>query len=261
MKLNQDLHMHTYLSSCCKDKENQTPSNILALAEEMGVETIGFTDHVWSNPDLAPSSWYRSQDEGQISKLREDLSKISTSVHVLVGCEADMTGPGEFGITPELVQKLDFVLLSCSHFHMTESVEQPKGDTPRDVAEHLLAFFISGVTSGLASSIAHPFLPIGHLERLDSIIGAISDSELLDAFGAASEHGVAIEITRHFLPSEKNNSFSIDTPVRLLSLAKQAGCKFTLGTDAHCPSAQRMLPKLAPLIKAVGVTEEDLLYI
>ena len=259
MRLNQDLHMHTTLSACCKDKVNQTPSKILALAEEMGVETIGFTDHVWSNPDLAPSAWYRPQDEGQIARLRAELAKLTTSVRVLVGCEADMTAPGKFGITREIAEGLDFVLLSCSHFHMKDSVAQPKDDTPRAMAEHLLQFFLSGVTSGLASAIAHPFLPIGHFNQLDSAIGAITDAEFQDAFGAAAEQGVAIEITTHFLPSGPGKNFSIETPIRLLSIAKQAGCKFTLGTDAHSPREQKRLPELAPLIEAVGVTEEDML--
>jgi HisJ family histidinol phosphate phosphatase len=261
MRLDHDLHMHTNLSACCRDKVNHTPENILSLADDMGLDTIGFSDHVWTNPALSPSPWYLPQDENQILELQKRLSKISTSVRVLVGCEADMIAPGKFGITREFAQGLDYVLLSCSHFHMTDFVQQPKDDTARAIAEHLLAFFASGVKSRLASAIAHPFLPIGRFDQLDNVIGSISDSELQDAFGSAAEHGVAIEITTHFLPSKKDRNFSIETPVRLLSVAKQAGCKFTLGTDAHCPYEQKRLPELAPLIKAIRVTEKDMLLI
>ena len=259
MKLNHDLHVHTYLSACCREKDKQRPAAILTLAEEMGVQTIGFADHVWVNPDLPPSDWYRPQDESQISKLRADLSAVSTGIRVLVGCEAETIAPGQFGITAEFAQQLDFVLLACSHFHMKNFIAQPESAAPRDLARHMLAFFRSGVSSGLATSIAHPLLPCGYLGEFDEAAAFISDAELLDAFGLAHTHGTAIEITTGFLPPDSPPTFSIETPIRFLSLAKQAGCTFTLGTDAHSPGDQRRLPELAALTKAVGVTEEDIL--
>jgi histidinol phosphatase-like PHP family hydrolase len=261
MNINHDLHVHTYLSSCCKEKERQTPGAILSLADEMGVRTIGFADHLWANPALSPSDWYRPQDESQISRLRADLATISTNICVLVGCEAETIAPGKFGITPQFAEKLEFVLLACSHFHMKGFVSQPEGSTPRDLADHMLKFFLSGVSSGFATSIAHPLLPFGYLDTFDAAVDTISDAELLDVFGVAYDHGVAIEITIGFIPCPPESSFSIDTPIRFLSIAKQAGCMFTFGTDAHSPAAQRRLPELTRLTKAVGITEEDMLPI
>ncbi len=258
MFIDHDLHVHTYLSSCCGDKVNQVPRSILALAVEMGISTIGFADHVWSNPLVPPSNWYRPQDETQIDRLRKDLSEISTPVRVLVGCEADMVAPGRFGITEEFAMKLDFVLLSCSHFHMKDFVEQPASNEPRDVACHLLSFFRSGVKSGLATSIAHPFVPCGHREY-DKIIAAISDHEFEDALGLAAENKVGLEITTGFIPSGEGCSFSLETPLRILSLARKAGCKFTFGSDAHEPAAQRKLPQLSCLVGALKLNTEDLI--
>jgi histidinol phosphatase-like PHP family hydrolase len=94
LHIDQDLHIHTYLSACCKDKDRQRPGAILELAEQMGVKTVGFADHIWVNPDLRPSKWYRPQDETQTARLRADLSSVATGVRVLVGCEAEMIGPG-----------------------------------------------------------------------------------------------------------------------------------------------------------------------
>ena len=85
----------------------------------------------------------------------------------------------------------------------------------------------------------------------------MSDGELSDVFGLAHDHAVAIEITRAFLPAAPHPQFSIETPIRFLSIAKQAGCTFTLGTDAHEPETQKRLPELAALTRAAGVTEED----
>lgn len=252
-----DLHVHTYLSACCHDKQRHTPANILALAERMGVHTVGFADHVWANPDIAPSSWYAPQNESQIDRLREDLAGVETQVRVLVGCEAETVAPGRFGITPQFAETLDHVVLSCSHFHMKGFVTRPADDGDRGFAEHMLAFFRSAAASGLATTIAHPFVPVAEHHRFDGVVAAMSDIELLDAFGLARDHGTAVELTTGYLPDK--GTFSIETPLRLMTLAKQAGCLFTLATDAHDPDGQRRLPELARLIDAVGLTDEDIL--
>jgi len=100
LPIDHDLHIHTYLSSCCGDKENCTPAKILARAEETGLRTIGFADHMWANPDVTPNDWYAAQGEEQIARLRADLAEVSTDVRVLVGCETETAATGKFGITP-----------------------------------------------------------------------------------------------------------------------------------------------------------------
>ncbi len=258
MQPRHDIHVHTHLSACCRAKDLHTPANILALAAEMGVGTIGFADHLWTNPEIEPSNWYRPQDASQISKLRAELEDVSTRVRVLVGCEAETVAPGRFGITRAFAESLDFVLLSCSHFHMSGFVAQPAGPSPRELADHILAFFRSGVSSGLPTSIAHPFVPCGRLEQFDAAIAAMSDGELRDVFGLAHDRRVAIEITTAFIPDAAKKPFSIETPIRILSSARQAGCMFTLGSDAHSPAEQRRLPELGALTEAAGITEADL---
>ena len=259
MNIDHDLHIHTYLSSCCLQKDRQRPSAILDLAGQMGVNTVGFADHIWANPNLPPSDWYRPQDANQTARLRADLSSLSTSLRVLVGCEAEMIAPGKIGITPEYARKLDYVLLACSHFHMRGFVEQPASGAPKDLARHLVRFFTAAVKSGLATAIPHPFFPCGYETQYDAAIDAIPDTEFLDVFGPAAERGVGIEVTSVFLPAPPERAFALETPVRVLSLAKQAGCRFTFGTDAHEPDTQKRLPELRPLVEAVGITAHDVL--
>lgn len=259
MRLDHDLHVHTYLSDCCQEKERQTPAAILALAEEMGLRTIGFADHMWLNPNLPPTGWYAGLNESLISKLRNDLAAVETKVRVLVGCEAETVAPGKYGISEEFAQELDFVLLACDHFHLKGIVAQPESSAPHDVARHMLELFCAAVSTSPATAIAHPFSACGYQEIFDQVIDSIPDDEFLDAFGIAQERGIAIEINRCFIPRYAGFDFSIETPIRFLSLAKQAGCKFTLGTDAHGPEAQSKLPGLAALTEAVGVAEEDIL--
>ncbi len=258
MKLTHDLHLHTYLSTCCKAKDRQTPGAILELAESMGVETIGFADHIWVNPDIPPPEWYRPQDQNQISRLRADLASISSPVRVLVGCEADMIAPGQVGLTPEFARELDFVLLACSHFHF-KFAERPASPAPRDIAALATRFFRAAVTSGIATVIAHPFLLLGYMDRFDAVLSAISDDEFFDLFSLAAGAGVGIEVNASFLPSPRVAAFSIETPIRFLSIAKKAGCKFTFGTDAHDPESQKKLPELMSFARALNLTREHIM--
>ncbi len=258
--LDHDLHVHTYLSACCADKENQRPARILGEARRLGRRTIGFADHLWMNPDVAPSDWYRPQDASQISVLRDDLRECDTAVRVLVGCEADTVAPGRFSITPAFAETLDFVGLSCSHFHMKGFVAQPPDDTPRALGAHMLAFFRSAVASGLATTIVHPLGPIGCDTRYDQTIASLSDAELGDAFGLAADRGVALEITPAFVPPASGPSagaWSLETPLRFLELARAAGCRFTLGSDAHALAGLARLDAVQPLCRALALTSGD----
>jgi histidinol phosphatase-like PHP family hydrolase len=262
--IDHDLHVHTYLSSCCEDKKNQTPKKILVLAEEMGLKTIGFSDHIWTNTKLTPNDWYRSQSEQQIGRLRHDLMSISSSVRILIGCEADTVSPGKFSITQEFAESLDYVGLSCSHFHMKGFVQQPVDYHPCSIGKHLITFFVSAAKSGLATVIVHPFKPFGYETQYDNAIAALSDAELFDTFSVAADHDTAIEITTSFLPpvKEKGSSaipiWSIETPVRILSLAKDAGCKFCFGSDAHSPDVMKKLGKLEVFSRLLNLSEEDM---
>jgi len=266
MRIQHDLHTHTYLSVCCREKEAQRPALMIRLAEQMGLHTFGFSDHLWMHPAIPPSDFYASQGVTQIARLRDDLASIDTPLRILVGCEADMVAPGRFGITPEFAASLDYVLLACSHFHMREFVAQPDSAAPADVARHVLAFFRSAVDSRLATVIPHPFIPYGFKENYREILACIPDAAFIDAFGLAAEQGVGIEIhPGHLDPAPlqaapDGSAGGMTSPsVRMLALAKQAGCRFTFGTDAHGPAAQRRLPELAQLAEAAGIGADDLL--
>jgi len=194
------------------------------------------------------------------------LAEIETTVRVLVGCETDMYGPDIFGMTPEFAEELDFVLLPHSHFHMTDYMRRSHDNSCRGLAADMLEFFRAAVTSNLATSIAHPFYPCIEMDNWDGIIESISDAEFADAFALAAEHKVAMEITvaNHPPPAADGSGqtrWSFETPVRFLTLAREAGCKFTLGTDAHSLDKLERLPELVGLAEAAGIGEEHILHI
>ncbi len=254
IKIEHDLHIHTYLSSCCSEKQLQIPKHIIPLAENMGLKTIGFADHLWTNPGIPASDWYKPQDGSQITKLKQDLAPLKTKLRVLVGCEADTAAPGKFSITAAYAKTLDYVLLSCSHIHL-DDFEKPVSYAPRAIAEHLLKMFLSGVKSGIPDIIAHPFALFGQLGGLyQSVFSSISSAELFDVFSTAAKNNVAIELNWAAigrLPPEEAERF--------VTTARKAGCKFTFGSDAHGPAGQQALMKMEPFINKVGLTEKDIL--
>jgi len=248
--------VHTYLSACCADPL-QRPDGILAQAKSLGRAVIGFSDHLWMNPHQEPNAWYRPQDARQIVRLREDLRAVDTAMRVLVGCEADTLAPGRFSITAEFARGLDFVNLSCSHFHIRDVVQQPPDADPRSLGTHLLTFFVSAVQSGFATTIVHPLLPCGSEALYDLAIAALSDAELLDALAIAAAQGVALEITPSFIPPS-TGIWSLETPLRVLTLAKCAGCRFTFGSDAHSLPGLARLELIHPLVAGLALSDDDL---
>lgn len=259
LEIKHDFHVHTTFSDCCSD-ERQIPEIILPELVRLGIRRVGFADHIWANPAFAPNDFYRPQTIERIKRLREILKSLPDyGVKIYVGCEAEMLGPGKFGITPELAEQLDLVVLATDHFHFKGIVGQPRSESPRDIGVHMLEFFVAGARCSMATTLAHPCLPLGFMQHYDEIINSLSDNEMLDAFAVAAETGVAWEITVSYFPDPVKNRFhNIDTPVRVLSLAKQAGCKFVFGSDSHTISRLARIHELRYFIDKIELTEQDI---
>ena len=260
MRIDHDLHVHTSLSACCSDAES-TPAKIIERAAENGLKLIGFADHMWDPTRPGASDWYRPQDLAHVQRTRELIPEDTRGVRVLVGCESEYCGDGKVGISPEAAAELDFVLLPMSHLHMKGFVEPPGTDTPQDVAELMVRRFREVVGLGLATGLAHPFLPCGHTEEVDAIIACITDSQFHECFGLAADAGVSIEITIGFFPGCRGvtlEGFHDETFLRVLSLAKGAGCRFHFASDAHRLDGIGDVKKLEPYTLALGINAGDI---
>lgn len=260
MLIDHDLHIHTTLSLCCDDSA-QTPTGIVRRCEELNLSTIGFTDHLWQNPRLSPDAWYAEQGPVRLNRLIDELSEITSPLRILRGCEADTIAPGKFSITHKFAETVDYVILAANHFHMKNLVLQPQEQTPAAVGRHLLLMFLSAVNSGLATVIPHVLIPMGLGIGFDQAIAAISETQLLDAFGQAAQRKVAIEITPAYFPPEHDRNrpaWSVETPLRILATAKNAGCRFVFGSDSHSLCRLELIRSLDFFVRQLDLTEKDI---
>jgi len=259
--VDHDLHIHTHLSACSCD-ETATPENIIARAAERGLATIGFADHMWDSRSPAASEWYRAQDYPHISQSRNHIPDDTRGLRVLVGCETDYCGGGRVGISHEVAERLDFVLMATSHLHMIGYTVPWRPQTAKEIALLMAEWFREALDLGLATGMAHPFLPLGYKQNTDAVLDCISDGEFQDLFGLAAEQGVSIEVSVCCFPgcgAGELPGFHDEAFLRVLSLAREAGCVFHFASDTHTLEGVGDSLKLEPYARAVGITREDIL--
>lgn len=261
MIIDHDIHVHTFLSSCSKDPQ-ATPVNYIWRAAKLGLKTIGFADHLWDKDAPGASNWYMPQDLDHLLQIKAMLPDDTHGLRVLVGCESEYCGDGKVGILRAAAEQLDFVLLPMSHFHMKDFVRSSAISEPKDVAKLLVHRFQEVLGLGIATGIAHPFLPLGFSECTDEIIAEISDSEFADCFGLAAEAGTSIEIQPGFFPramGKEKQGLHDETYMRVFTIAKQAGCYFHFGSDAHALESLDKVIALEKCVQELGIGPEDLL--
>ena len=266
MNITHDLHMHSYLSFCGKDEA--TVENYMAQAPELGLTTIGITDHVWDDACPGMPWWYRQdvrQNVEHVLQLRRDIEACrGRGVRILHGCEAEYDyAARSTALSMAAAEQFDFIIASSSHTGNT----MPKAfyDPPRRHAEFMLQAYEDMLKSDVSryfTAMAHPFhavlCPYGH----ELPIEAITDDEYKRVFDLTAEKGVAVEINIKCLVGHQEqfaSELERQPHLRMFRIARDCGCRFTFGTDCHHPEKQRMI-RFAPQIAALLELKEDDLH-
>ena len=231
--VDHDLHIHSYLSPCAGEEgKTQTPENILRYAEKNGLNTICITDHYWDETvPGAENTWYARQDTALISSVLP--LPQSDSVRFLFGCETDMNMHGVIGLAPEHFDRFDFVIIPTNHLHLS-------GFTCRGeegVAERA-ALWCSRLDHVLEQDLPFHKIGIAHLTDTGIMGGKgylealrmIPDEEYIRLFRKAADRGVGIELNFNWL---KTPDDEMEIHLRPYRIAKEEGCRFYLGSDAH----------------------------
>ena len=232
--VDHDLHIHSCLYPCAGEAgKTQTPDNILRYAEKNHFNTICVTDHFWDEnvPGAENNAWYRVQNHAHISSMLP----LPQSEHVrfLFGCEAEMDRYNTIAIAPEHYDRYDFIIIPTNHLHMSgftcrgdEDVEERAGlwcSRLEYVLEQNLPFHKIGIAHLTDTGIMSER---GYLE----VLQRISDEDYIRLFAKAADRRVGIELNFNWLDTSDED---MEIHLRPYRIAKEEGCRFYLGSDAH----------------------------
>ena len=207
--LRGDCHVHSDWS------DGGSPIREMAEAAiELGRAYIVLSDH---SPRLTVANGLspdRLREQlAEVARLNADLAPF----RILTGIEVDILGDGALDQEPELLERLDLVVGSVhSELRMEERA----------------------MTRRMVAALANPHLDVlGHITgrmrtRKRNRPESTFDAEIV--FAAAARFDKAIEINSR--PERQ------DPPKRLLRLAVESGCRFTIDSDAHAPGSAGLAP-------------------
>ncbi len=234
--IDHDYHIHSELSSCSNDP-NQSTERILQYAKDNGLKKICITDHFWDERVEGASDWYAPQNFEHISSAKPLPS--ADGIEFLFGCETDMDKFFTVGVSPERYDEFDFIVIPTTHLHMTGftlSEEDAQSDARRaelwvERFERLLSIDLPFHKIGLAH-LACPLIRPSDRAAFLSVLDSIPESDMRRLFSRAAELGCGIEINYCDMRFKDDEE---DSVLRMFRIAKECGCKFYLGSDAHHP--------------------------
>ena len=255
-----DLHIHTYISPCSCDRE-MTPENILGYAVKNGSTDICITDHFWDEkvPGATPYLF-----EENIAFLKSALPlPVKDGVRFMFGCETELHRSGTLAIARETFDEFDFVVIPINHFHLSGFTIP---DEARDIPDRLSALWVERFLHVLNMDI--PFKKVGfaHLscELMASysrrahidVCNMIQDDDLRRCFSLAAERGAGIEL--NFETFFDYTDSELDELMRMYRVAKDEGCRFYFGSDAHhlC-DLTRSKEKFERVVDILALDEND----
>ena len=204
--LRGDLHSHSTWS------DGGSPVEEMAItAVELGHEYLALTDH---SPRLRVANGLTA------ARLREQLKLVAAvderleGFRLLSGIEVDILDDGGLDQEPEMLDQLDVVVASVHNKLAMDS----KAMTRR---------ILAAVTESRMNVFGHC---TGRLITPRSHTGKVRPQSQYDraaVFAACAEHSVAVEINC--------SPHRLDPPRDLMHQALDAGCLFSIDTDAHAP--------------------------
>ena len=253
--VDHDFHIHTYLSSCSRDPE-QNVQTIIDYAKANGIKTVCITDHYWDSTVDGAIPWYKPQNFEHISQIlpfpKDD------SVEILFGCETDMDRFMTLGIPKSRFDDFDFIVIPTTHMHMkgfTLTLEEAQSEVDR------ARLWVERFDAVLNMDLPFHKVGIAHLscrfmgvtqDEYNNVVKKIPQSELTRLFTKASKLGVGIEINTAF------NEIMYPETVNIYKTAKDCGCKFYFASDAHNPNGyEEKLLSAEKLIDLIDLKETD----
>jgi putative hydrolase len=231
--LRGDLHLHSDWS------DGSAPiDEMMATAAALGREYCALTDH---SPRLTIANGLSPERLRKQLDVIDELRDQFTPMRILTGIEVDILDDGSLDQEPELLDRLDIVVASVHSKLSMDSASMTRR-------------MVRAVSNGHADVLGHC---TGRLVAGNRGIRPESTFDAEVVFTACRDHGTAVEINSR--PERR------DPPSRLLKLALEIGCDFSIDTDAHAPGqldflgygAQRAMDAGVPVDRVVNTWPVD----
>ena len=219
--LRGDLHCHSEWS------DGTTPiADMVQTARSLGRDYLALTDH---SPRLRVANGLTAERLAEQLDVVAGINEGLDGFRLLTGIEVDILDDGALDQTDALLERLDVVVASA---HSKLKMESPE------------------MTERMIRAIRHPQTNVlGHVTgRLVEGSRGTRGESTFDAravFDACAAEDVAVEINSR--PERR------DPPSRLIGVALEAGCLFSIDTDAHAPGQLDFLAYGAARAAANGV--------
>ncbi|MDZ5662685.1 PHP domain-containing protein [Nocardioides sp. S-58] len=221
-RLRGDLHSHSDWS------DGGSPLEEMAMtAMELGHDYLVLTDH---SPRLRVANGLSAERlTRQLAVVDAVNEHLGGAFTLLKGIEVDILDDGSLDQTPEMLGRLQVRVASV---HSKLKMEAPQ------------------MTRRMIGAVRNPHTNVlGHCTgRLVTGGRGTRPQSQFDAravFTACAEEGVAVEINSR--PERR------DPPTRLLELARDTGCLFSIDSDAHAPGQLDMLDHGAARATEAGI--------
>lgn len=201
--LRGDLHVHSNWSDGSAPIEE-----MMLAARDLGHEYCALTDH---SPRLKIANGLSPDRLREQIDVIDEIREKVTPMRILTGIEVDILEDGSLDQEPELLERLDVVVASV---HSKLAMDAP------------------AMTRRMIKAVTNPHTDVlGHCTgRLVTGGRGMRPESRFDAdavFTACRDAGTAVEINSR--PERR------DPPTRLLTLAMNIGCLFSIDTDSHAP--------------------------
>ena len=224
LKLRGDLHSHSEWS------DGTTPIELMAsTAQWLGHDYLALTDH---SPRLRIANGLSAERLRDQLKVVAKLNDGYDSFRVLSGIEVDILDDGSLDQSDDLLLKLDVVVASAHsklkmpQAEMTERMLGAVRDPRTNVLGHVTGRLVSGSRG----------------TRPQSAFDAAA------VFAECAARGVAVELNSR--PERQ------DPPDELIAVALDAGCLFSIDSDAHAPGHLGFVELGAARAEAAGIPAE-----
>ncbi len=224
-RLRGDLHMHSDWS------DGGSPIEEMAMtAIEVGHEYVALTDH---SPRLTVANGLSVERlERQLEVVAAVNDHLGGQLRMLTGIEVDILEEGGLDQTEEMLGRLDVVVASVHSKLRMES---------------------AAMTRRMVAAVEHPRTNVlGHCTgRLITGGRGTRPQSTFDAeevFAACAARDVAVEIN--------SRPERADPPDDLVAVALEAGCLFSIDSDAHAPGQLDFLDHGCARAEELGVPPE-----